>query len=55
MSRSVICQERKARKEKKTKNSASEIWPFHTFIKLHVFLYFKAMVPRATVSGGMGY
>ena len=42
MSRSVICQERKARKEKKTKNSASEIWPFHTFIKLPVLLHIKS-------------
>ena len=33
---------KEGKKRKKIKNSASEIWTFHTFIKLHVFLYFKA-------------
>ena len=42
MSSSVRCQEKKARKEKKIKNSASETWLFHTFIKLPVLLHIKS-------------
>ena len=32
---------KEGKKREKIKNSASEIWPFHTYIKLHVFLLIK--------------